>query len=400
MHIALWSPAWPLEHFQNGIVTYVHWMKRGLEERGHRVSVFTGELAGSSSEPDVHLVAVGPSERLLRFLGRLRGDATNGLYDYSRVIADAMSRVHRRDPIDLIEMEESFGWFADVAARTGLPLIAKLHGPAFLSFVEGELDTPFARTKIAREGESLRSAEAIISPCASTLADTVNRYALRPRFSAHIVNPLTMDPATPVWQLEQCDRRTILFVGRFDLRKGADVVLQAFLLLLQRRPDLRLVFVGPDRGIPAADGSVQHFQDYCDALFPAHLRHQVDYRGHQPNTDIAKLRVTAFLTIVASRWENPGYTLLEAMYQGCPVVTSDAAGCRESVTDGVNARVARSGDPQSLAATLDAVLGDPALAKDLGAAARRHILSNYSSAVVADTSLAFYDRFLEARARS
>ena len=32
MHIAMWSPAWPLEKYQNGIVTYVHWMKRELPE--------------------------------------------------------------------------------------------------------------------------------------------------------------------------------------------------------------------------------------------------------------------------------------------------------------------------------------------------------------------------------
>ena len=31
LHIALWSPAWPLAQYQNGIITYVHWMRQALQ---------------------------------------------------------------------------------------------------------------------------------------------------------------------------------------------------------------------------------------------------------------------------------------------------------------------------------------------------------------------------------
>ena len=36
MHIALFSPGWPLELFHNGIVTFVHAMRPELEALGHR----------------------------------------------------------------------------------------------------------------------------------------------------------------------------------------------------------------------------------------------------------------------------------------------------------------------------------------------------------------------------
>ena len=35
MHIAFWSPSWPLQKNHNGIVTYTDQMKRELEARGH-----------------------------------------------------------------------------------------------------------------------------------------------------------------------------------------------------------------------------------------------------------------------------------------------------------------------------------------------------------------------------
>ena len=157
MHIAFWSPAWPLEKYQNGIVTYVHWMKRELEGRGHRVSVFTDVLDPESTEPHVYKVRFELWDRLRRRLTRRRLDTGSDTFNFSSVIARGILRVHRRDPIDVLEMEESFGWFADIGRRTSLPMLIKLHGPAFLSLVEDEINTPFGKVKVEREGHALKT---------------------------------------------------------------------------------------------------------------------------------------------------------------------------------------------------------------------------------------------------
>src|ERR1700736_3000900 len=172
MHIAFWSPAWPMAKYQNGIITYVHWMKRELERRGHQVSVFTGDLDASTSEPRIyHVRYARPSflDRVLRRFSRRWRPKGIEVFGFARVISAAISRVHRQEPIDVIDMEESFGWFADVARLTSIPVLVKLHGPAFLSFVEDELNSPFGRQKIDREGRALKLATAIIAPSKSTL---------------------------------------------------------------------------------------------------------------------------------------------------------------------------------------------------------------------------------------
>src|ERR1700730_12271498 len=138
MHVAFWSPGWPLAKVQNGITTYVHWMKRVLESQGHRVSVFTEALHASGDEPNVyHVGHLRPRiwNRALRRValrGRWRSIGSE-VFDFSALISMAILKVHHRDRIDVIEMEESFGWFADVARLTSIPLVVKLHGPAFLS---------------------------------------------------------------------------------------------------------------------------------------------------------------------------------------------------------------------------------------------------------------------------
>jgi glycosyltransferase involved in cell wall biosynthesis len=396
MHIALWSPAWPIEKFNNGVITYVHWMKGELERQGHRVSVFTRELHSSVRDPAVYLVKGGRPlwGRVKRRLLGTPFSIEQSIFNFSAEIAARIRQVHRRDPIDIVEMEESFGWFADVEARIGLPVLVKLHGPAFLSLVGDELASSFAKAKIEREGQALRRASAIIAPSQRTLSDTVDRYGLAPKHQRHIVNPLTMDEDTPLWRLQTCDRDTILFVGRFDQLKGADIVLQAFLLALERRPNLKLIFVGPDNGLSMPDGTQSHFNAYCDALFPKPLRDRVDYRGRLSNREIAQLRTKAMVTVVASRWESQGYTVLEAMYQGCPVVCTAVGGIPESVADGITGRLARPEDPHDLAAKICSMLEDPEGAEGIGQAARRHVIAAHAAAKVAAETLEMYQKLI------
>lgn len=394
MHIAFWSPAWPLEKFHNGIVTFVHWMRREFQNQGHRVSVFTSQLEQAEADPGVYCVRRPIWDRLTRRLGRRWLPIEQEIFDFSKVIAAEILRVHRRDPIDILEMEESFGWFDEVARRTALPTLVKLHGPAFLSMVDDELDSPFGRAKIEREGQALARAPVITAPSPRILAQTIERYRLTPREQGHIVNPLPAESGAPVWRLDACDRNTILFVGRFDLRKGADVMLKAFSSLSSRYPSLKLIFVGPDRGWRAQDGGWTHFAQYCEAMFPADVRARIDYRGAMANRDIWKLRTDAMVTVVASRWENQGYSVLEAMLQGCPLVCTDAGGCPESVIDGVTGRLARSEDPEDFAAKLAAVLEDPLGARTMGLAARRYVLEQHSTAAVAAASFEMYNRII------
>jgi glycosyltransferase involved in cell wall biosynthesis len=400
MHIAFYSPAWPLQRFQNGIITYVHAMKNGLERLGHRVSVFTPVLHESGIENHVHQVGARKQGLWTRAARRLLQPRRSVETDHDRLagdIASAILRVHARDPIDLIEMEESFGWFAKVERVTSLPLAVKLHGPAFLSYVDVELQTAFAQKRIALEGRALSRALTILSPCKSTLSQTLERYELSPVLAKHIVNPVLVDENTPLWTVDACDHRTILFVGRFDLRKGGDIILKAFLLLLKERPELKLIFVGPDLGLTLPDGRQIQFDAYCDQLFPAELRKSVDYRGAQANQEIANLRVKAFATIVASRWENLCYTLLEAMVQACPVVSTDAGGCPEVVADWTTGRLAKSEQPADFAEKIRSLLDDPECAAKMARAGRRYVLDLYSAQSVYRQAVEIYKRAAKTR---
>jgi glycosyltransferase involved in cell wall biosynthesis len=394
LHIALWSPAWPLAQYQNGIITYVHWMRLALEALGHRVSIFTGEVAAGVTDREVHLARHRLWKPVARLLSPKKPSRGEGVYEFSKLIASELLRVHRQNPIDVVEMEESFGWNADIAQRTGIPVVVRLHGPSFLTFVEEELTTDFAQRRIEREGKALRQAQMIVSPSQKALLQTIERYQLSSPEMHHIVNPLMMDEDTPLWRLGDCDRESILFVGRFDLLKGADLVLQAFRAALRQRPQLRLMFAGPDRGLSIAPGKVVGFEQYREELFPPELRDRVQSLGSMANRDIAQLRTRCMVTVVGSRFEMAPFTLVEAMFQGCPVVCSDAGGCPEIIAHEVTGRLARSGNPESFAAEILAMINDPPAAERLGQAARRYVLERHAPSAVATASVHLYRRLL------
>jgi glycosyltransferase involved in cell wall biosynthesis len=397
VHVAFWSPAWPLQKFQNGILTYVHWMKRELESQGHRVSVFTAELDAASQDPNVHLIGrdigIGLSRALNKHIRRGR-PSYHGIFDFGAEIAHAMRKVHRRNPIDIVEMEESFGWCADVARLTSLPLVVKLHGPAFTTMVKDELESPIGLERIEREGHALSRIESIVAPTELVLRRTLEKYGLKPRDARRIVNPVVMDERTPLWSRHGCDANCVLFVGRFDLLKGADIVLRAFASAVKQNKNLRMVFVGPDNGVVGPGGKKLRFSEFCDSAIPADVRARVDFRGRLPNDEIMTLRTQSMLTVVASRWENQGYTLLEAMFQGCPVVSTDAGGCPESVVDGVTGFLAKSEDAECFSRQIIAVVNDPARAEALGRAARQHVIKEHNANRVVEASLENYARVI------
>jgi glycosyltransferase involved in cell wall biosynthesis len=354
--------------------------------------VFTKVVGQSNRDSGIYTVRLTAKYKIRRKLARFLRTTPDDVFHWGRAIAATVNTVHKTDPIDVFEMEESFGWCGDVQSLIPVPVVVKLHGPAFLTLTDEDRQSDIANARIQREGAGLRRVRSIVSPSRRTFLDTVSRYDLDPAVNSIIPNPVMVDHDLKPWNLDECDQKTILFVGRFDKLKGGDTALIAFRRLLELDHRLKLIFVGPDVGLTSADGSRIHFNEFQNSLFSEAQRQNIDYLGKLPRIDISALRNRAMLTIVVSRWENQPNTVLEAMVQGCPVIAFDTGGISEIIEDNVSGLLAQRDDVDDFCRKVLSLVNNPSKARQLGANARRSVTERHSVQRLATEVVALYRR--------
>lgn len=102
----------------------------------------------------------------------------------------------------------------------------------------------------------------------------------------------------------------------------------------------------------------------------------IEYLGSL--SDVRPALSACSIYVLPSYREGTPRTVLEAMAMGRPIITTDAPGCRETVTDGHNGLLVPVGEVQPLAEAMIRLACDPALRADMGAAARGVAESKYA----------------------
>ena len=372
-------------------------MQQALRALGHRVTVLDSVAV---QRPDDRIEPLPSQSRMrARFDGWMeRLNPASWTHHFNDRVARSVRHVHRSDPFDIFEMEESFG----AAGKLGLPIpvVMRLHGPHFLGkdAVEPPAAARLSEQRVALEGRAIRAAEAITSPSAKLLDATLEYYDARSRRAVTIPNPIAVQPRAQCWSIDRCDPDQILCIGRFDLRKGADIALQAFAQVAARNPRAKLILAGPDYGLQQPDGNLVHFPDYLAAHMPEAIRPRITYLGPIPPADVAALRLASALCLTCSRFENFPYSVAEAMAAGVPSIVSDSFGNGELIEDGVNGIVVPIGDVGTTADAIEHALGDRARLSAMGEAGYRRCSEWLAPERVAAETVDFYRTVIAARA--
>lgn len=400
--VAFLSPAWPLDAAANGIVTYVDGVTVALRRLGHSPCIISKYTSDANPPPDVY-----PLEREERStLAWIRDGLTWRINPaavlrqrFSRALVQAARRAIAEQGVELLEMEETFGLVQLVKPRLPIPVVARLHGPYFINgaALGVPADATFRR-RIRHEGVGIAKADAVSAPSRDVLERTRAYYGLPLTGAVHIPYPAPTVPAERRWSLAGCDPSRLLFVGRFDRHKGGDVVIDAFRVVAQRFPQVRLWFVGPDMGLTDEQGRHWTLAKYLAERAPD-VAGRIDWLGRQPNSSLADLRRKAFVTIVGSRYENLPLVVLEAVAHGCPLAATRIGGIGEIIEDGVNGVLARPGDPDDLAAAMLRLLGAPEFAAKLGRRAAEDCVRRYHPDAIARETATFYQSVLDRPSR-
>jgi glycosyltransferase involved in cell wall biosynthesis len=392
LRIAFYSPDLPDSGSPNGIVTYVRIMRDAMRTIGHSVMVVTG----SQIEHFDGEVAPLPLSNPLLMRARTVVESLrhqDGSDPWTRLrVFDAFVAA-RRAGVDIFEIEESYGWAGRLVGH-GVPIVERLHGPH--AFVREWLEAPPQRrrgdVREAAERSSFTRVQAVTAPTQLLLDALRDRLGVNPALAEAIPNPIAPAPADSLWTSHRADPDQILFVGRFDFLKGADVVLRAFARAFEQRPSLKLVMVGPDWGLANETGPPTHFDGFVAREIAPQVRPSIKFMGTQPPDRVADLRSSSAFTLVGSRFENFPYSISEAMAVGMPVLTTCTFGGGELVRDGHDGRVVPVGDAEEMANAMLEMSANTDRLAEMGRSARSRVEKWLSPERIATETAAHYDQ--------
>jgi glycosyltransferase involved in cell wall biosynthesis len=212
--------------------------------------------------------------------------------------------------------------------------------------------------------------------------------------------------------------KRLLYAGQLSPHKGLHVLLDAFSMVVNEYPGVRLDVVGTPDSAPIADTFELRDRELIESVYPfyafdwvprlkaklslappdsgtyrAHLKERlsaeasgkVAFLGFVPRSELLDLYYNADVFAFAPIWdEGFGIPPVEAMAAGVPVVASRSGAIPETVKDGLTGFLVNKNDPRALAEGILKLLHDDDLRVKMGRAARTWILGNFTWDRIAD----------------
>ena len=256
----------------------------------------------------------------------------------SRQFFTAVRRLRRLWVTERPALVQSFLFHANVvsavaARKLGVPVVAGLR------VAQRERLRAFVERRLSRHIKAF--------VCVSQgVANVAHEVGGIPREKLHVIpngiDPRRFNNVTPADLSRfgiQTGHQVVLFLGRLDRQKGADVLIEAAREFLSRAPDSVLLIVG--EGPEKAELTRQAETISSERII---------FAPWQP--DPLPLIAAAGLVAIPSRWEGMPNVLLEAAALGRPFVASDVEGVKEILPSQADDRIVPPEQPSALAAAI------------------------------------------------
>ena len=379
-----------------GIGRYVLDVSRELAARGHEIHIITtGESHDTVDLEEgvwVHrILKDGPP--VARDRAILRGAdlvVPDRLERNAAAVLAEVDRITRSGPLDALYAAMWDVEQLEVLRRTDIPVVTALVTTFAITLrtrPEWAADPEF----MEHFGTPLLELERWVLE----RSDTLHAISEAIRVDVELTSEISLDPARvvvapigavdrfpePARPGEPSDETTVLFVGRFEKRKGIDLLLAAVPTLVQQVPGVRVVTAG------RTDLAGEHGRTYAEAFLEEHdgadWLERVELLGEIDDERLWELYASADVLVAPSRFESFGLIYVEAMMAGIPVVAVDAGAAPEVVVHGTTGTLVAP-DADALAAALIELVSDPERRRALGTAGRQRYEQHYSVQRMAD----------------
>ena len=376
LNICIISREFPPDTAFGGIGTFSLDTALMLVAHGHRVTVLSQSLSVTRTFEHqgiiVHKLRIPRPFATYRFLPAL-------ILGFNYVIYRRLRELHRERPFDVIDAPDHLGEGLFAGLFTQLPLVTRLHTP-FALLVDLRLNDyrkgiEYGLIWLA-EKLALKRSDAVYAPCVDLVRRCERLFSLQELPAKIFSYPLDLALFSPEQKSNAALPRRLLFLGRYEQRKGIETIVDALPRILAQQPDVTLTMVGRDtpniRGYSSA-------REYMEESFRrAGCLDRVRFCDYVPLDQLPRIFHEHDVVWVPSLYDNYPIVSLEAMACGKAVVVAASGGLPEMVQDGVSGLVFEPGNGEALAERTLALCDAPEFAARLGMQARESVAAECS----------------------
>jgi glycosyltransferase involved in cell wall biosynthesis len=351
-----------------GPETYVKTLLPWLERQGHRVSiVYTVRSTGGAHAFPPHVrVLYAPRGSLHYYLSKLvSGFRAWPLrlraWERAWAVYWALCRIDEQEPVDVVEVTEGLPL---ALLRRRWAVVVRAQGSAWtVRHFCRDGDSRWDAWLIRQEAQQLRDAY-VVSALSEHLADHLSAFCQFPRGRIRAI-PYPID--TERFRPDDAHRftsphPTLMSIGRLERRKGIDVLLRALPAVWEEFPDSRLALLGSE---------AEFTQGQLLQMVPASKRQHVVFPGFVAHEKLPAYYRAADVYVAPTQYEAFGYTILEAMACGCPVISCRVGGVPELIEENGNGVLLSFGEEQALSQAITDLLSSPDRCNQMGRMGRR-----------------------------
>lgn len=188
------------------------------------------------------------------------------------------------------------------------------------------------------------------------------------------------------------ETQVVLYVGRFDPRKGIETLVRAVSLSAVPKADLKLIIGGGWREGESDGKERDRIGSIVEELGLSDI---TSFPGALSRDILPAYYAAADVCVVPSHYEPFGLVAIEAMASGTPVVASDVGGLKYTVVPEETGLLAPPKNEAAFADAIDRLLMDSVWCQQLGHTGRQRVETYFSWDGIASQLSQLYTQLLE-----
>ena len=304
-----------------------------------------------------------------------------GWYLHRKFLQNYLNKYIAVDKINAIEAPDWTGITAFMAIRS--PLVIRFHGSdTYFCHLENR---PQQRKNFWFEKIALQGADYLLSVSRFTAEETKRLFDLKREIT---VIPNSIDTTNFLPQDEKIVANSILYFGSIIRKKGVLELANIFNLVVEENPKARLILSGKDVKDQKTGKSTKIL---VQELFSPEAATKVTWLGSLPYQQIQNEIAKANVVVLPSFAEALPMTWIEAMAMEKALVTSDIGWAKEVMVHGETGFTVDPKDHEGYADLILLLMSNSELAIEMGKAARERVLQKFTTEVVVEQNIKFYE---------